>query len=263
MEDWRSYDDVAATYERVHAPRFAEPARDLLALAGVTAGQRVLDVGTGTGVAARVAAELGADAVGVDASIEMLRVGRSAHPELRLAGAEAIDLPFTNGTFDAVVGTFVLAHFARVDTALFDIVRVTRPGGTVAFTSWADARDAFGDTWLELVTDVVPKELLEPSVARAIPNHDRFTRRATVEEALHDAGLRHVRTEPTTYEWSYPLDDYLDGLEVWAAGRFAKEMLGPEAWTAFRARARSTFADRFPDPLHDRRDVLLAIGVKE
>jgi ubiquinone/menaquinone biosynthesis C-methylase UbiE len=263
MDDWRSYDDVAAIYERVHAPRFAEPARDLLALAGVHAGQRMLDVGNGTGVAARIATELGADAVGVDASIEMLRVGRAAHPQLRLAAAEAIDLPFANGTFDLVVGTFVLAHFTRVDTALFDVVRVTKPGGIVAFTSWADARDAFGDTWLELVTEVVPKELLEPSVARAIPNHDRFTKRAPVEEALHDAGLRHVRTEPVSYEWSYTLDDYLDGLEVWAVGRFAKEMLGPESWTAFRTRARSVFADRFPDPLHDRRDVLLAIGVKE
>jgi ubiquinone/menaquinone biosynthesis C-methylase UbiE len=263
MDDWRSYDDVAAIYERVHAPRFAEPARDLLALAGVHAGQRVLDVGTGTGVAAEVARSLGGDAVGVDASLEMLRAGRAAHPELHLAAAEAIDLPFANGTFDAVVGTFVLAHFARVDTALFDIVRVTRPRGTVAFTSWADARDAFGDTWLELVSEVVPKELLGPSIARAIPNHDRFTKRASVEEALHDAGLRHVRTEPARYEWSYSLDDYFDGLEVWAVGRFAKEMLGPQGWTAFRARARSTFADRFPDPLHDRRDVLLATGIKE
>jgi hypothetical protein len=32
MDDWRSYDDVAVIYERVHAPRFADPARDLLAL---------------------------------------------------------------------------------------------------------------------------------------------------------------------------------------------------------------------------------------
>ena len=263
MADWRSYDDVAATYERVHAPRFAEPATDLLALAGVHAGQRVLHVGTGTGVAARVARSLGADAVGVDASLEMLRVGRAAHPDLRLAAAEAIDLPFAGGTFDVVAGTFVLAHFTRVETALFDIVRVTRPGGTVAFTTWTDARDAFGDVWLELVTDVVPKELLEPSVARAIPNHDRFTKRAAVEDALHDAGLRHVRTEPATYEWRYSQEDYLDGLEVWAVGRFAREMLGPESWAAFRARVRSAFADRFPDPLHDRRDVLLATGVKE
>jgi ubiquinone/menaquinone biosynthesis C-methylase UbiE len=263
MDDWRSYDDVAATYERVHAPRFAEPARDLLTLAGVHAGQRVLDVGTGTGVAAEVARSLGADAVGVDASLEMLRVGRAAHPELELAAAEAIDLPFPNGSFDVVTGSFVLAHFARVDTALFDIGRVTRAGGTVAFTSWADGRDAFSDAWLELVTDVVPRELLEPSVARAIPNHERFTSRAALEETLIDAGLRHVRSEPVTYEWRYSLDDYLDGLEVWAVGRFAREMLGPEAWSAFRGRARAVFAERFPDPLHDRRDVLLAIGVKE
>src|SRR5437867_9412031 len=82
MDDWRSYDDVARTYERVHAPRFAEPAGDLLAMAGVHAGLRLLDIGTGTGVAAEVARSLGADAVGVDASLEMLRVGRAAHPEL-------------------------------------------------------------------------------------------------------------------------------------------------------------------------------------
>ncbi|TMK35829.1 MAG: methyltransferase domain-containing protein [Actinobacteria bacterium] len=263
MDDWRSYDDVAVTYERVHAPRFAEPARDLLALAGVHAGHRVLDVGTGTGVAAEVARGLGADAVGVDASLGMLRVAHAAHPGLRLAAAGAIDLPFRDGSFDAVVGTFVLAHFAKVDTALYDIVRVAAPGGAVAFTSWADGRDAFSDTWLELVSEVVPKELLEPSIAKAIPNHERFTKRQAVEVALLDAGLRRVRTEPAQYEWSYTLDDYLDGLEVWAVGRFAKEMLGGAAWAGFRERARTVFADRFPDPLHDRRDVLLAIGIKE
>ena len=263
MDDWRSYDDVALTYERVHAPRFAEPARDLLALAGVHAGQRVLDVGTGTGVAAEAAHDLGVDAFGVDASLGMLQMAHAVHPDLRLAAAEAIDLPFRDGAFDAVVGTFVLAHFAKVDTALYDIVRVTKTGGTVGFTSWADGRDAFSDTWLELVTDVVPKELLEPSIAKAIPNHDRFSKRQEVEQALHDAGLRHVRTEPARYEWSYSLDDYLDGLGVWAVGRFAKEMLGDAGWSSFRERARKVFADRCPDPLHDRRDVLLAIGIKE
>jgi ubiquinone/menaquinone biosynthesis C-methylase UbiE len=262
MDDWRTYDRTAAIYERVHAPRLAAPARDLATLAGVAAGARVLDVGTGTGVAAGVAHELGASVVGVDPSEGMLEVARTARPGIGFLAAQAIDLPFANGSFDVVLGTFVLAHFAKVETALFDIQRVTRPGGVLGFTTWTDGRDAFTDTWRELVTTVVPDDLLAPTMDKAIPNHDRFTDRAAVEEVLLDAGLRHVRTEPAQYEWRYGRDEYIDGLTVWATGRFVREMLGEDGWERFLERVRATFAERFPDPLHDRRDVLLAIGTK-
>ncbi|MEP6759149.1 MAG: methyltransferase domain-containing protein, partial [Actinomycetota bacterium] len=244
MDDWRSYDRTAATYERVHGPRFAEPARDLATMAGVTTGTRVLDIGTGTGVSAAVAADLGADSIGVDPSTDMLAVARSAHPGLEFLAAQAIDLPFPGGAFDVVLGTFVLAHFANVQTALFELRRVTRPGGALAFTTWTDGRDAFTDTWRELVSTVVPNDLLEPTLAKAIPNHDRFTRRAAIEETLLDAGLRHVRTEPMKYEWRYGRDEYVDGLTVWATGRFVREMLGEEAWTAFLARAATKALNR-------------------
>jgi ubiquinone/menaquinone biosynthesis C-methylase UbiE len=263
MDDWRSYDRTAATYERIHAPRFAEPARDLATLAGVTQGSAVLDVGTGTGIAAQVAEEMGATAVGVDPSEGMLDVARAARPTIEFLAAQAIDLPFPDGRFDVVLGNFVLAHFAKVETALFDIMRVTRPGGVIGLTTWTDGRDAFTDTWLELVSTVVPDDLLAPTLDKAIPNHERFTRRAAVEEVLLDAGLRHIRTEPKQYEWRYARDDYVDGLTVWATGRFVREMLGENDWAAFMERVRGTFAERFPDPLHDRRDVLLAIGTKE
>jgi ubiquinone/menaquinone biosynthesis C-methylase UbiE len=262
MDDWRSYDGVAETYQRVHAPRLADPARDLADLAGVRDGGRVLDVGTGTGVATAVARERGASAVGVDPSEEMLHIARNAHPDVPFLAGQAIDLPFRDGSFDNVLGNFVLAHFAKVETALFDIIRVTRPGGVVGFTTWTDGRDAFTETWSELVSTVVPDDLLEPTLDKAIPNHDRFTSRQAVEEALLDGGLRHVRTEPTQYEWRYGRDEFVDGLTVWATGRFVREMLGDPGWDAFVDRARTTFAERFPDPLHDRRDVLLAIGTK-
>jgi ubiquinone/menaquinone biosynthesis C-methylase UbiE len=263
MDDWRSYDRTAEIYERVHAPRFAEPARDLAELAGVRTGQRVLDVGTGTGIAAEVVGKLGAIVVGVDPSEGMLEVARAARPGVEFVGAQAIDLPFPDGSFDIVLGNFVLAHFAKVETALFDIMRVTRPGGIIGFSTWTDRRDAFTDTWLELVSGVVPDDLLAPTMQKAIPNHDRFTERAAVEEVLIDAGLRHVRTEPMEYEWRYGRDEFVDGLTVWATGRFVREMLGEDEWTRFLDRVRATFAERFPDPLHDRRDVLLAIGTKE
>ena len=80
MSDWRTYDDVAETYERVHATRFAEVARDLVEQMRLTDGARVLDVGTGTGVAAQVAADAGAQVVGIDESLGMLRVARRERP---------------------------------------------------------------------------------------------------------------------------------------------------------------------------------------
>jgi ubiquinone/menaquinone biosynthesis C-methylase UbiE len=263
MDDWRSYDRTAETYERVHAPRFVEPARDLVALAGVRAGAKVLDVGTGTGVAAEVARDLGAHAVGIDPSVGMLAVAREARPAIPVAAAEAIDLPFRDVAFDVVLGSFVLAHFTKVETALFDIIRVTRPHGVIGFSTWMDGSDAFTDTWRELVLGVVPEDMLEQTLTNAIPNHDRFARRAPVEEVLIDAGLRHVRTEPTRYEWHFARDEYVDGLTTFAMGRFVREMLGEADWKRFMDRAHEVFADRFPDPLHDTREVLLAIGTKE
>lgn len=262
MNDWRSYDVVAEAYERVHAARFAEPARDLMGLAGVGPGDRVLDVGTGTGVAGQEALDRGALVLGIDQSVGMLAVGQKHRPQVPFVAAEAIDLPFRNGTFDVAVGNFVLAHFHKVETALHDLKRVVRPGGKLAFTAWADTRDTFTDAWLELVSTVVPKDMLEPSVAAAIPGHERFARPGAAEHVLHDAGLRHVRTDKATYEWTYGLDEYLDGLEVWAVGRFVRGMLGDSGWSAFRERARDAFASRFPDPLRDRRDVILAVGAK-
>jgi hypothetical protein len=112
------------------------------------------------------------------------------------------------------------------------------------------------------VESVVPREMLEPAYAQAAPWHERFRHRQSVEEALIDAGLRHVRTETRRYHWTYSREEYLDGLEVWAIGRFVRQMLGETAWGEFAARARREFKANFPDPLNDFREVILAIGTK-
>lgn len=262
MDDWRSYDGVAETYARIHAPRLAEPARDLVKLIGVGEGDLVLDIGAGTGAASGAAQATGAHVVAADPSPSMLLFGRRDIPDLSAVAAQAIDLPFRPSVFDVVVGNFVLAHFAKVDTALFDLIRVTKPGGHLGFSAWEDGVDAFTETWLELVTSVVPREMLEPSVGRAIPNRDRFRRRAALEQVLHDSGLSQVRTERARYEWVYPRDEFVEGLTTWATGRFVRSMIGETGWATFMERAHATFAQRFPDPLHDTREVLLVVGRK-
>ncbi|MGZ8646886.1 MAG: class I SAM-dependent methyltransferase [Actinomycetota bacterium] len=162
MNDWRSYDEVAEAYERVHAPRLSDVARDLVAFAEIGERTNVLDVGTGTGVAAQAAAEAGARAIGIDPSVGMLRVGRRERPSIAFVAAEAIDLPFRDGEFETVTGNFVLSHFRRYETALFDMMRVLKPGGRVALSSWSDVKDDLQETWGELIESVVPREMLEP-----------------------------------------------------------------------------------------------------
>jgi ubiquinone/menaquinone biosynthesis C-methylase UbiE len=262
MEDWRSYDHVAETYERIHAARMAAPARDLVEMAGAASGTTMLDVGTGTGIAAQAALDAGARVIGVDESLGMLRVARSIRPGLVTAAAEAIDLPFRDATFDALVASFVLAHFTKYQTALYDMLRVVRSGGRVALSSWADGEDELSRTWLELVEEVVPRQILVPALNERLPWRERFRDRGAVQEAMMDAGLRHVRAEVRRYRFRYSLDEYVEGLGAWATGRFVRSMLGERAYGSLVDRARAVFAERFADPLSDFRDVVLAVGVK-
>jgi ubiquinone/menaquinone biosynthesis C-methylase UbiE len=264
MTNWRTYDRVAETYEAIHAPRFTAPAIDLVAEAAIRDGERVLDLGTGTGLVAQAAHDAGARVVGIDGSTAMLAVAHRARPALQLVAADAIDLPFRPMTFDVAIGGFVLAHFTKPDTALFEVLRVLKPRGRVAFSVWADrSPDAFEQAWEELVRSVVPPRMLSSAAQEAVPGRERFARRETLQEVLYDAGIRNVRLEKRRYQWSYRRDDYVEGLGVWARGRFLRDMLGDAGWESFLERARADFAQRFPDPLQDFRDVTLAIGAKE
>jgi ubiquinone/menaquinone biosynthesis C-methylase UbiE len=264
MEDWRSYDRVAAPYERANGSRLIGPARDLIALAGPLPGvARVLDVGTGTGITAGAAAHAGAAmVVGLDPSLPMLVAGAAARGGFHPVAGRAIDLPFRNGSFDVVSASFVLNHFTKYQTALADMVRVLRAGGKLVVSTWGPGLDELQRTWRELVSTVVGGDMLRDVLKQAVPWEDRFAQRAPLEEALRDAGLHHVRTEPTRYRFVYSIEEFLDGREAAATGRFVRSMLGDAGWTAFRERARATFAERFSDPLNDFRDVNLAVATK-
>jgi SAM-dependent methyltransferase len=105
------------------------------------AGERVLDVATGTGWSARNVARTGAAVTGVDISDDLLAAAgeRSAHltPAIRFLRADAERLPFEKQAFDAVISTFGVMFAADHAAAASELGRVCRPGGRLALTTWA------------------------------------------------------------------------------------------------------------------------------
>jgi ubiquinone/menaquinone biosynthesis C-methylase UbiE len=262
--DWRSYDSVAPTYARIHAPRLAVVAADLVELAGPAPDARVLDLGTGTGVAARAAAAtaLRGLVVGVDASLGMLALARAEGGGPRYAAAQAIDLPFRDDTFDLVLANFVLGHFTKLDTALFEVLRVLRPAGRMAASTWAGDPDEFTAAWRSVAEEFAGREILDSAAREAVPQEEALGDPHRLEEVLRDAGLRDLRVERGEYRFEVSAEDYLTGREIGATGRFLRETLGPELWEAFRRRTREVFAERFPPAFNDFRQVNLAVGRK-
>jgi SAM-dependent methyltransferase len=264
MNDWRSYDRVAGDYERIHAQHMAMPATDLVAAASPTADTRLLDVGTGTGVVLHAAAAAGVTrAVGVDLSLGMLEEGRRARPDIAVAAANVVDLPFRDGSFDVVTANCVIHQLPDLRGAMFDMLRVLNPSGKLAVSTWTDGRDELSDTWRELLLGVVEEELLDDVVGQAVPGRDRLADREQLEEVLRDSGLRHLRIDKRTYRFDYPLDAFVEGMGTISSGRFAAEMLGPEMWVSFLERAKAVYRERFADPVHDFSRAWIAVGSKE
>jgi ubiquinone/menaquinone biosynthesis C-methylase UbiE len=265
--DWRGYDSVAADYRRVLEPRTALPAGDLVSLLGIPAGARVLDVGTGTGVAARAAAAAAGDGglvVGIDPAPAMLAeaAGRGEPRAPRYAAAEAIDLPFRDGAFPYMTACFVLSHFRRYETALFDMLRVLATGGRLGVASWGPGLDAFSSAWDSVAEEFAEREMLQDARDRAMPWHDHFADEGRTRDRLYEAGLREIRVETREYHFTTTIDDYLDGREATATGRFLREMVGDGMWERFRARVREVFRAQFPERFNDFRDVVMAVGTK-
>jgi SAM-dependent methyltransferase len=134
------------------------PAAELVRHARIHAGQRVLDVGCGTGVAALTAARAGAVVDALDLSPVLIEHGRR-HSALAGLGVEYIEgdveaMPYANSTFDVVISQFGHMFAPRPDLALGEMLRVLKPGGTIAFSTWPP--EHFVGQMFALVSKYVP-----------------------------------------------------------------------------------------------------------
>ena len=115
-------------------------AATLVKRAGVRAGQSVLDVACGTGVVSVTAARLGARVTSLDLTPKLLERARE---NARLAGVDISwnegdveKLPFDEASFDVVLSQFGHIFAPQPDVAIGEMLRVLKPGGTIAFSTW-------------------------------------------------------------------------------------------------------------------------------
>lgn len=198
-----AYDRFMGRYSMPLAPAFAT-------FAGVAAGQRALDVGSGPGaLTTELVERLGADAVtAVDPSEPFVAAARQRHPGVTVEQASAERLPFEDGTFDATLAQLVVHFMADPVGGLREMARVTREQGVVAACVWDHGSGGQGPLnayWMAV-------HELDPGVAdeSGLPG----AREGHLGELFEAAGVREieashldVRAEHPTFEdWWEPFE---------------------------------------------------------
>jgi ubiquinone/menaquinone biosynthesis C-methylase UbiE len=150
----RSFDDVAAEYERLR-PEYPQAAVDWLAgRLGLGPGRRVLDIGAGTGKLTRQLVATGADVVAVEPGPPMLARLRAALPGVEALVGAAESIPVPDASVDAVTAGQAY-HWFDPERAVPELHRVLRRGGGLGLVwNWWDVRDPLQQRIVELTSGV-------------------------------------------------------------------------------------------------------------
>jgi ubiquinone/menaquinone biosynthesis C-methylase UbiE len=139
---------AAEVYEKFFVPAlFGQWVEPMLDAAGVTDGDRVLDVGAGTGAVARAALQrvgAGGLVVAVDPNEGMLAVAKRMAPTLDIRRGTAEHLPVDDSDIDCVTCQFALMFVIDRTSAVAEMRRVLRPGRRVAVATWASVEESPG-----------------------------------------------------------------------------------------------------------------------
>ena len=190
------FDQVAAAYDRTNAVLSLGNDR-LWRVATLRAvapkrGERILDLAAGTGTSSMAFVPSGAHVVAADFSRGMIAEGRRRHgdvPNLEFVQADATDLPFEAGEFDAVTMSFGLRNVNDPRRALRELRRVTRPGGRIVVCEFSHPPSPVFNGLYRFYNDRVL-----PIVAKAVSSN------AEAYDYLNES-IRDWPDQPTLARW--------------------------------------------------------------
>jgi SAM-dependent methyltransferase len=227
-----------------------EPAaRVVVERAAPTAGERVVDVGCGTGNAALLAAERGARVTGVDPAPRLLEVARTRAAagglDATFALGDAAALPLADGEADLVLSVFGVIFAADPRAAAGEMARVTAPGGRIVLSAWIPSGAIHEAT--RVAGETVRKALGAPAGPPPFPWHERDALAGLLGPhgfavSVDEERLAFTAASPRAYvaeQADHPLA---------VAGRAVLAPLGPAASEALLDRMLGIYEDGNEDP---------------
>ncbi|MCW2976781.1 MAG: class SAM-dependent methyltransferase [Actinomycetia bacterium] len=207
-----SYDNFMGRYSERLGPVFAD-------FAGVEAGQKVLDVGAGTGALTTELVRRGAEAAAADPSPSFVAALERKLPDADVRAATAEELPWPDDSFDVVLAQLVLTFMNDAPAGVAEMRRVVRPGGVVAVCMW----DRHGMDMLAAI------HRTQRAVADSGTTEARtaYRSRDEIEGLFAGAGFTDVQTELLEVEREYAgFDELWDALADGAgpAGAWVKAL---------------------------------------
>lgn len=224
----------AADWAYLYEP-YSRPANDeVFGRCGVAPGTKLLDVGCGSGFAARIAADRGAEVAGLDASAALLEIAWARLPDADLRLGDMNDLPWTDGSFDVV--TSFNAIWASDEKAIAEATRVLKPNGTFAMTFWGAPRRMGMLPYFMVVAENSPESHLEATLGQS-----ETGRPGVAEQLVTSAGMQVADRGAVLVTGEFPDLDLFTRAAVAAGPSFpAIEQMGEDR---FREVLAAAYAD--------------------
>jgi SAM-dependent methyltransferase len=182
------------------------------------------DVGCGSGMAAGIAAALGARVSGLDAAASLLQIARERVPQGDFRLGEMEELPFPDRSFDLVTGFNAFQYAANPALALAEARRVTKVGGKVAVMTWGTPEG------MEAASLVAALKPLLPPPPPGAPGPFALSEESALRGFATESGLRAGQVVDVSCAWSYPdLATALRGLGSSGVAMRARENSSDEA----------------------------------
>ena len=161
-------------------------------------GDKLLDVGCGSGLFSSLASAAGAEVTGIDASEKLIEEAKRRTNSADFLTGEMEELPFDHNTFDFVCGFNSFQYAANVKNALDEAGRVLKKNGKIVVMIWGNKEDCEASTYLKAVGSLLP-----PSPPGA-PGPFALSENNLLEKLLEEAGFKIVDNKDIPSVWDYP-----------------------------------------------------------